>query len=59
MDAGELKTPTVGNAVVIRDMLYADGLPKENRYFDVEPGEGHWHETWKKGFKKAYPWIMD
>lgn len=59
LNAGEIETPTVDNAVIIRDILLADGLPKENMYFDVEPGEGHWHAAWRKGFKKAYPWILE
>lgn len=59
LNAGELETPTVDNAVIVRDLLFAAGLPEENMYFDVEPGEGHWHETWKKGFAKAYPWILE
>ncbi len=59
LDAGELETPTVINAEKARDLLLAAGLKEENLYFDVEPGEGHWHMTWRKGFKKAYPWILE
>lgn len=58
MNVGELETPMVVSAEKARDLLLAAGLPKENMYFDVEPGEGHWHATWRKGFKKAYPWIL-
>jgi len=59
LNAGELETPTVDNAIEVRDILFAAGLPKENMYFDVEPEEGHWHATWRKGFVKAYPWILE
>ncbi|MEM1359717.1 MAG: alpha/beta hydrolase-fold protein [Bacteroidota bacterium] len=59
INAGELETPTVNDAAAIRDLLFADGLPQDNMYFDVEPEEGHWHMTWQKGFKKAYPWILE
>lgn len=59
VNAGELETPTVNDAKTIRDKLFADGFKEENMYFDVEPGEGHWHATWIKGFKKAYPWILE
>lgn len=59
LNAGELETPTVINAEKARDLLFAAGLKKENMYYDVEPGEGHWHMTWRKGFKKAYPWLLE
>lgn len=58
INSGELETPIVESSERLRDKLLAAGLPEDQLYFDVEPGEGHWHETWKKGFKKAYPWIV-
>jgi hypothetical protein len=59
VNAGELETPTVNDAKTIRDKLFADGFKEENMYYDVEPGEGHWHATWIKGVKKAYLQILE
>ncbi len=59
LNSGELETPIVESSERLRDRLLAAGLPVEQMYFDVEPGEGHWHATWEKGFKKAYPWIIE
>lgn len=57
-DAGELETPTVDGIEKMRDILIRDGMPEENMKLDIESDEGHWHMTWRKGFKKAYPWIL-
>ena len=58
-DAGQLETPTVNSVQKMRDILVEYGMPKENIKVDIEEGEGHWHMTWRKGFKKAYPWIVN
>jgi len=59
INSGELETPIVEGSERLRDRLLAAGLPKDQLLFDIEPGEGHWHATWAKGFKKAYPWIVE
>lgn len=58
-NAGQLETPTVESVEKMRDILLSYGMPKENVKLDIEEGEGHWHITWRKGFKKVYPWIID
>lgn len=58
-DAGELETPTVESVQKIQDILVEYGMPKAQIKLDIEEGEGHWHMTWRKGFKKAYPWIVN
>ncbi len=58
-NAGQLETPTVESVEKMRDILLSYGMPKENIKLDIEEGEGHWHMTWRKGFKKVYPWIID
>jgi len=57
-NAGELETPTVESIQKMHGILKAEGIQKENLMLDVEKEEGHWHMTWRKGFKKAYPWIL-
>jgi predicted alpha/beta superfamily hydrolase len=59
INSGELETPIVESSERLRDRLLAAGLPGDQLYFDVEPDEGHWHATWQKGFRKAYPWILE
>lgn len=34
-------------------------LSDEQVKYEVIPGEGHWHVTWRKSFALAYPWIMN
>ncbi len=58
-NAGELETPTVESIQKMQDILLEYGMPKKNISLDVEKGEGHWHMTWRKGFTKAYPWIVN
>ena len=48
----------IPNARKVYDTLISKGMTEKNLQFDVEPNEGHWHPTWRKGFKKAYPWIV-
>ncbi len=35
------------------------GLSDEQVKYEVIPGEGHWHLTWRKSFASAYPWLMN
>jgi predicted alpha/beta superfamily hydrolase len=58
-DAGQLETPTVKSIEKMKEILVNYGVPEGNIKLDIEEGEGHWHMTWKKGFKKAYPWIIE
>jgi len=58
-DAGRLETPTVNSIERMREVLLASGMPAEDIKLDIEEGEGHWHMTWRKGFPKAYPWIIE
>ena len=57
-NAGQLETPTVESIEKMHQVLLDAGMPAENMRLDVEEGEGHWHMTWLKGFKKVYPWIV-
>ena len=57
-NAGQLETPTVDGVHKMQEILLESGMPEENIIVDIEEGEGHWHMTWKKGFKKVYPWIV-
>jgi len=59
LNAGELEKPTVKNAQKVYDLLIESGIPESNLKFDVEAKEGHQHLTWRKGFWKAYPWILN
>lgn len=57
-DAGQLETPTVESVQKMEKILLDAGMPAQNIKVDIEDGLGHWHMTWKNGFKKAYPWIV-
>jgi predicted alpha/beta superfamily hydrolase len=57
-NAGEHETPTVESVQKMQDILIKYGVPQEHILTDIEIGEGHWHPTWRKGFEKAYPWIV-
>ena len=58
LNAGELETPTVESIEKMADILRKQGMKETNLKVDVEKEEGHWHMTWRKGFRKAYPWIL-
>lgn len=58
-DAGQLETPTVKSIEKMNKILLESGMPPANLKLDIEPDEGHWHMTWRKGFPKAYPWILE
>ncbi|MFK8101035.1 MAG: alpha/beta hydrolase [Saprospiraceae bacterium] len=58
MVAGALEKPIVENAEKMYKRLLNRGMKKTNLRLDIEPNEGHWHPTWRKGFKNAFPWIL-
>lgn len=58
LNAGELETPTVESIVKLEKILLEHGLPRDRLMLSVEKDEGHWHMSWQKGFKKAFPWIL-
>jgi len=58
LNAGALETPTVESIEKMADILRMQGMTDNNLKVDVEEAEGHWHMTWRKGFKKAFPWIL-
>lgn len=58
LNAGELETPTVESIKKMAAILRKNGMTSDNLKVDVEKEEGHWHMTWRKGFKKVYPWIL-
>lgn len=58
-NAGELETPTVDSVIKMHGILLASGIPEENMKYSIEEGLGHWHISWKNGFPKAYPWIVN
>ena len=58
-NAGELETPTVESVKKMQDILIEYGFPEENIKTEIEEGKGHWHITWRNGFRKVYPWIVN
>lgn len=49
----------INNAKKVYDILTTAGVNPHNLRFDIEKNEGHSHSNWRKGFKKAYPWIVE
>lgn len=58
LNAGEIEKPTVESVEKMYAILKDRGMTDDNLKMDVELDEGHWHMTWRKGFKKAFPWIL-
>lgn len=58
INAGEIEKPTVESVEKMYSILKDRGMTNDNLKMDVELDEGHWHMTWRKGFKKAFPWIL-
>ena len=58
LNAGALETPTVESIEKMADILRQQGMNASNLKVEVEKEEGHWHMTWRKGFRKAFPWIL-
>ncbi len=52
------ETHTVESIEKMATILRKRGMNAANLKVDVEKDEGHWHRTWRKGFKKAFPWII-
>lgn len=49
----------VPDAEAVYEKFKAAGLDEDHLRFEVIPGEGHWHVTWRKSFALAYPWLME
>ena len=52
---GRIMVPDARN---IYEKFKEQGLGEDALRFEVIPGEGHWHLTWRKSFALAYPWLM-
>jgi len=48
----------IPHAKDIYEKFKAKGLDDDQLRFEMIPGEGHWHVTWRKSFALAYPWLM-
>jgi predicted alpha/beta superfamily hydrolase len=48
----------IPNAKKILSLLKDRGIASKNLRFDIVRDEGHDHTTWRIGFQKAYPWII-
>ena len=57
-NAGELESSTVHRVGKMHGVLLKHGMPASNLMCDTIAGEGHKHMTWRKGFRKAFPWII-
>ena len=58
-NAGELETPIAESAKEMHQHLLNRGMAAANLKMDIIKGEGHWHMTWRIGFRKAFPWILE
>lgn len=58
MNAGAIEKPTVVSIEKMASILRKRGMNDDNLKVDIEKDEGHWHMTWRKGFRKAFPWIL-
>ncbi|MEL7221648.1 MAG: alpha/beta hydrolase-fold protein, partial [Bacteroidota bacterium] len=43
----------------IYEKFKAQGLNDDQVRYELIPGEGHWHITWRKSFVLGYPWLME
>ena len=48
----------VPDAKKLNTILQKQGMNANQLQFDIEANAGHDHLTWRKGFKKAFPWIV-
>ena len=48
----------IPHAEAIYEKFKALGLKDDQLQFEIIPGEGHWHVTWRKSFALAYPWLI-
>ncbi len=49
----------ISGATAVYEKFKAQGLGEERLHFELIPGEGHWHVTWRKSFALCYPWLME
>ena len=47
------------DALKLHQKFLAAGIPEEQLKISIEKGFGHYHLTWRQGFSKAYPWIVE
>ncbi|MEL6256239.1 MAG: alpha/beta hydrolase-fold protein [Bacteroidota bacterium] len=59
MNVGEEEGNMVTNAEKMRNILLQDGMSGDQIKLEIFPDLGHEHMTWRKGFKAAYPWILE
>jgi len=57
--AGTIEAPVLEWAEKLHGLLEAKGMTAENLKIDAIQDEGHWHMTWRKSFRLAYPWIVE
>jgi len=48
----------IPHAEDIYNKFKEQGLSEDQLRFEIIPGEGHWHVTWRKSFALMYPWLM-
>ncbi|MEL7120386.1 MAG: alpha/beta hydrolase-fold protein, partial [Bacteroidota bacterium] len=58
-NVGSMEGGMVADTKRMYKTLLKAGMSKDNLKFDEEPRMGHWHPTWRTGFQKAYPWIIE
>ncbi|MEO1435831.1 MAG: alpha/beta hydrolase-fold protein [Bacteroidota bacterium] len=58
LHVGKKEGTMVRDARKVSKLLKAAGMDADHLRFELERGEDHWHMTWRKGFAKAYPWII-
>ena len=46
------------DAKKLHEAFISAGIPKDQLKISIEQGMGHYHATWKQGFRKAYPWLL-
>ncbi len=47
------------DALQLHQKFLSAGIPEEQLKISIEKGFGHYHPTWRQGFSKAYPWIVE
>lgn len=58
-NAGELEPNTIEIMQKMEAILRDFGVPAENMKVEIENDLAHEHLTWRNGFKKAYPWVLE
>jgi len=59
LTAGTVEWPVLDWSEKLYGLLQDKGMTENNLRLDSIPDEGHWHMTWRKSFKKSYPWIVE